>query len=253
MAGSLWEESEVELLKVFLEMKYNHSEIAGELERSTNSIKNKVSKLGLGDSTHGRKTTIEYQNQLPEDILVIEPYKNTDTLIKHKHSCGNIWKAAPHNILKGSSCPKCFGTTRLTTEEYKAKLPSTITLLETYINSKTKILHKHNCGKEWYAIPNNILNGTGCPDCAKDGFSTNKPAVTYLIYFKELDIYKIGISNNYLKRIKHFSYKAEIIFYIQHKVGKNAKDLEAKWLHSIKDYTINTGMLTSGNTETFRF
>ena len=43
-----------------------------------------------------------------------------------------------------------------------------LTPLETYVNSKTKILFKCNkCGYEWRAAPNQILYKTGCPECKK--------------------------------------------------------------------------------------
>lgn len=35
-----------------------------------------------------------------------------------------------------------------------------------YINSQTKILHRCKlCDYEWNIVPNNILNGQGCPQC----------------------------------------------------------------------------------------
>lgn len=52
-------------------------------------------------------------------------------------------------------------------EELRTK-NSLIDILGTYKNSQEKILCKCViCGFEWEAIPNNLLKGTGCPDCAK--------------------------------------------------------------------------------------
>ena len=50
-------------------------------------------------------------------------------------------------------------------EEVKIKNPN-VTVIGTYINARTKILHKCNiCNYEWEIKPSHILNGTGCPNC----------------------------------------------------------------------------------------
>lgn len=58
---------------------------------------------------------------------------------------------------------------RKTHEEYKselAKINPYIEVVDTYINAKTKILHKCKIdGYEWSVLPNSILNGRGCPKC----------------------------------------------------------------------------------------
>lgn len=60
---------------------------------------------------------------------------------------------------------------RKTHEEYVvevAKMHPNIEVIGTYIDAKTHILHRckiDDC--EWYAKPNNILNGKGCPRCSK--------------------------------------------------------------------------------------
>lgn len=48
------------------------------------------------------------------------------------------------------------------------KINPNIEVLETYINAKTKILHRckvNNCKYEWITTPNRILCGAGCPRC----------------------------------------------------------------------------------------
>ena len=73
------------------------------------------------------------------------------------------------------------------------------------------------------------------------------------MYFKNLTIYKIGVTNNIQKRLKTFGYKPEVILILNFKTGKEAKELESIWLKNILPYKINTGLLRSGNTETFEF
>jgi predicted Zn-ribbon and HTH transcriptional regulator len=41
--------------------------------------------------------------------------------------------------------------------------------LEPYINSATKILHRHFCGYEWKVTPNSVQRASGCPRCSKGG------------------------------------------------------------------------------------
>lgn len=56
-----------------------------------------------------------------------------------------------------------------THEEYVVEVAAinpNIEVVEEYINAKTKILHRCKIdGYEWYAIPYDILCGTGCPNC----------------------------------------------------------------------------------------
>lgn len=62
-------------------------------------------------------------------------------------------------------------TKKLTTEEFVAKARKIhfdkIDFSKVvYVNAHTKVLLKCNiCGKEWFATPNSILNGSGCPIC----------------------------------------------------------------------------------------
>lgn len=71
-----------------------------------------------------------------------------------------------------------------THEEYVIELllkNPDIEVVGTYIDVKTKILHRCKIdGYEWMAKPNNILNGRGCPRCSK------KERKTYEDYIVEL-------------------------------------------------------------------
>ena len=71
---------------------------------------------------------------------------------------------------------------KLSHEEFKNRMnliSPTIEILGQYVNAKTKI--KCRClldGYEWYATPDNLLRGCGCPKCAgkvrtTDMFKTN--------------------------------------------------------------------------------
>lgn len=141
-----------------------------------------------------------------------------------------------------------------TTEQYKSELPDDLELLEEYINAKTPILHKHSCGHTWKVRPNCIIKGQGCPKCADHNFDNIKTGYTYLIYFKGLDLYKVGKTGNMTKRFWSFNnYKPELIFYRKFELGLDAALLEKQWLMNIRHLKVNTGKLKSGNGETFEY
>lgn len=115
--------------------------------------------------------------QYVEDVATVNPnidvlgvYVNSSTKILHRCKIdGYEWMVKPNDILNGYGCPRCSGNERYTQEEYVKRVASiayNIEVIGTYIDNKTKILHKCKIdGYEWYAVPNNILNGHGCPVC----------------------------------------------------------------------------------------
>ena len=71
-------------------------------------------------------------------------------------------------IHNNTGCPKCAGRDK-TTEEFINELKeinNDIEILGEYIDTNTKIKCKCKIDNHiWYALPNNLLNGTGCPKC----------------------------------------------------------------------------------------
>lgn len=113
---------------------------------------------------------IDRMKKVNDNIEIIGIYVNYSTPIKCICKIdGYEWYASPSNLLQGKGCPMCGGTKHKTHNEYVKdvfKINKNILVLGTYINVKTPILHK--ClidGHEWYAKPNNILSGKGCPKC----------------------------------------------------------------------------------------
>jgi len=247
-----WEFDEIALLTAFVESGWTHKEISDELDRTYSAVKGKACSLKVC-SLSKKKTTEQYKAELPPDITVLELYIGAQTKILHKHSCGYIWYSNPDNILSGHGCPLCAGNIKKTTEQYKAELPPDTTVLEEYINNNTKILHKHSCGYIWSVAPSHILRGIKCPKCSKYGFNPELPAVTYCIYFKDFDLYKVGISNNYTERINKLGSIPEVVYIRKFDIGIDAMNLEKLWKENLKDYLVNTGLLRTGNTETFRY
>ena len=126
-----------------------------------------------------KKTTEEFINELKEinsDIEIIGEYINDRTKIKCKCKIdGYEWEVTPHNLLKGTGCPKCGIKSRVekqikTHEEFINELKeinSDIEVLEEYKGALTKIKCKCKIdGNEWEMTPNSLLNGQGCPKCS---------------------------------------------------------------------------------------
>ncbi|WP_160687196.1 hypothetical protein [Clostridium sp. C2-6-12] len=122
-----------------------------------------------------KKDTDKFKKQIfhiyKDKIIIIGEYKNSNTKIKVKCSVdGYEWEAYPYNLLKGSSCPRCKGNERYTTKRFEEKIfdlyNDEYSILDQYVNSKSKILIRHNkCNHTWRVSPSSILSGYGCPKC----------------------------------------------------------------------------------------
>ena len=200
-----------------------------------------------------RKTHEEYISQLStinKNIIPIEPYELYSKPIMHRCTiCEFTWKVKPNNLLstKKSGCPSCSGRI-VTNSEYISRLPEDIKALQPYINSRTKITHKHiKCGYEWEASPGNILSGYGCPYCV--GASSN---TVYLVYFSELNLYKIGVAKNVYLRQYGFGQPSVVVHKETYSTEPQARQIEKILLDKVKNLMYDSGILKSGNTETFR-
>lgn len=104
------------------------------------------------------------------DIEVLGFYKNATTKILHRCKIDNyMWEAEPSHIINGHGCPQCGGVAHKTHTQYVyevQQINNNIKVIGTYVDARTKILHQcKKDGYEWYATPNRILSGTGCPVC----------------------------------------------------------------------------------------
>ena len=140
-----------------------------------------------------KKTHKEYVKEVEiinPNIIVIEQYIDAKTPILHKCIIdGCEWYPYPSNVLKGCGCPECRNRKlheqrAKTQKQYETevnKLHPTIQVLGNYINSEVAILHKCSVdGYEWMAKPGNIINGKGCPRCARNLQLTNEEYISRL-------------------------------------------------------------------------
>jgi hypothetical protein len=85
---------------------------------------------------------------------------------------GHKWEAIPQSVMRGSWCPVCAGTQRLTIEDIRktARERGGKCLSNKYVNGVTKLRWRCSKGHEWEAVPDSIRQGTWCPRCgAKHG------------------------------------------------------------------------------------
>lgn len=107
------------------------------------------------------------------EYSVIGKYIDSSTKVKMKHNiCGHIYDVKPNKFTSGRRCPNCNGGTKKTHEKFilevNDKVGNEYSVLGKYINSKTKVLMKHNeCSHEWEVNPTAFLCGSRCPKCVE--------------------------------------------------------------------------------------
>lgn len=209
------------------------------------------------------KTHSEYELKLIHNKISYKPVeKYIDAMTKILHECqkGHLWSATPNNILKGRGCPYCtFRNRKKTNSEYIQQLIAkniAYQPIETYVQGNIKSLHKCPKGHEWLVKPNDILAGSGCPNCASHGFNPAKPAKLYFFSFEynKVTYYKVGITNNTTKERHKEDWnrlKIQVLWELDFDIGAEARNLEKRILFENKQFLVNTWALKSGNTETF--
>lgn len=118
-----------------------------------------------------RKTQKQFEEELTEGIITLEPFKGMDKKIEvHCFFCDNTYKVIPNN-LKKSGCTRCSNMYNRTLEdiddEIRVKTNDKYSLISNnYINANTPIEIKHNeCGKTYKVAMHNFRKGRRCPNC----------------------------------------------------------------------------------------
>jgi Zn ribbon nucleic-acid-binding protein len=135
-----------------------------------------------------------YELVKDEYIILGQEYINSHTKILMRHNCNDCnnyeFYMTPKDFLQGYRCPKCAGSIKLTTEEFKQKVYDLVgdeyTVIGEYINCKTKITIRHNiCNNEFEMTPNSFLCGQRCVKCQNRN------------YIKTTEEYKEEVKNKY--------------------------------------------------------
>lgn len=225
-------------------------ECAKLLGRSISSVQKKAYRLKIS-SNNRRKWTQE------EDKILYTFYSDLGVnycLAKIK----NVTKTQVYSRVKTLNLVcKNSVTKKKTTEQYINQVKALnidVEVLQEYKTNDTPILHNHMvCGTEWLTRPRDILQGRGCPSCAKSGFNSVSEGFLYFLYFPPLGVCKLGITKDIEQRRKEFGVDSILLSSKYFKNGGEAKVTEKLFLDHFKEYLYNTGSLRSGNTETFYF
>ena len=128
---------------------------------------------------------------------------------------GNVWNARVSSLVTvGSGCPKCKATATShrmrTPEEVTIKEINSLKLIEFdgwvdgYSNARSsKLVAKcKSCHGRWVVSASSLIHAnSGCPRCAVSGFDSSSNGFLYALRSECGTMMKIGISNNYKRRI----------------------------------------------------
>lgn len=94
-------------------------------------------------------------------------YLGTQSNMQWQCKEGHQWTALANSIKRGSWCPVCAGTIKLTIKEMKelAEVHNGLCLSNEYINNNTALLWQCKKGHQFKARPDNVKGGTWCPKC----------------------------------------------------------------------------------------
>lgn len=124
-------------------------------------------------------TTEKFKEQVysaeENKYVVLGEYIDAHTPISILHNipeCMHTYSSNPNNFNNGSRCPKCFGSFKRTTDQFKQEVYDLVKneymVLGKYETNQTKIKMEHTtCGFIWSVRPAHFLyEGSRCPKCA---------------------------------------------------------------------------------------
>lgn len=167
-----------------------------------------------------RKTHEEFLREVydlvREEYIVIGEYVNARTKIVIKHNneeCGYYeFEIIPDSFLRGTRCPKCAGTIKITHEEFVNEIynltKDEYIVLSRYNGAHKKVKIKHRtCGYEYEVTPSAFKRGQRCPKCMlkqrSDKAKKTHEEFVKEVYDKYLDEYSLlGVYESYHKHIK---------------------------------------------------
>jgi len=119
----------------------------------------------------GLKLTIGEMQQIAKKRggkCLSEKYTNNQTKLLWECSEEHQWKAIPNNIKRGSWCPKCSGSEKLTIDDMQnaAEERGGKCLSKKYKNARLKLFWECSEGHQWKATFDKISQGKWCPECS---------------------------------------------------------------------------------------
>lgn len=134
------------------------------------------------------------KDNIRDDVEILSTeYKNNHSKLKCKcKNCNNEWETSAKCLLKKRGCPKCGAiksaeSKRFTLCNIKDRVSVILPNIEILRSKEYKNTHDRinckcvKCGKEWKPQAYSLLQGKGCPRCAK---KESKIEVAFLSHFK---------------------------------------------------------------------
>lgn len=182
-----------------------------------------------------KKTTeefiIEVKEKYGNEYTVIGKYDgNKNNIAILYNICGEIFYPTPNNFLRGHKCFKCYGSKKLSTEDFKNKIFSMFNneynVLTDYKDSHTYItvLHKR-CGHIYKVKPYSMLCGHGCSWCNQLSICEN----LICEYLKELNITFVPqaiFKWTYPKKYRYDFYLPKYNYIIEYNGEQHYKEVE---------------------------
>lgn len=170
----------------------------------------------------------------------------------------------PISHIKNSGCPKCANihSSRKRSSTFSEFILKAKTIHGTtyaydkvvYTNSKKTVIITCPIHGDFKQTPNDHLVGKGCSKCQSNGFNKNRPGLVYYLSINNGQAYKIGITNNTVrKRFSKDELKIiEVLSTHRFENGNEAYLKEQEILMRYKEYKyLGPDLLKSGNTELF--
>ncbi len=186
----------------------------------------------------------EYKNKLfknkPHIKLLSKFVRMKDHIDTECLICGTKSKKQARMLLDCNiGCTKCQSI-KMSQSKMKSHaqfvveiIDKTITVIGEYSGGDNKINMKcDKCSHIWSPRAGTLLEGNGCPICAKNGFNTEKPAQLYLYNIDDLYI-GFGITGDaktrhalHRKSFEKFGVDYELIHTFYFEVGLYAREIE---------------------------
>lgn len=155
-------------------------------------------------------TTADITERLHSGIRLIGKYLDAQTKCEFECPVGHRWFAKAITVTRGHGCRCCADEAtgiarRLSQREVQARVGVFgKRLVSDYLGVSTKALFECERGHRWYAIPGNLMNGSGCPICSKHGFDPDGMSDFYvlLVTGSQSAFCGFGITRQFVKRMQ---------------------------------------------------
>lgn len=237
---------------IFMQKPAAHQSGKGCLQCSKSRKINKFEFKILASKKHNNKYSYD----------LVEEFKNTNEKIKIICPEHGIFLQIAKVHLRGSGCPECVGKKKYSTGSFIKKSSAIHNNKYTYEkvkfkNIETNVVITCPIHGDFEQNPRHHMNGSGCKECGKNGYTTNGLRTFYiqrLTIDNKLYGFKYGITNNPQRRRQEQErvslFNHELIYQYEN-IGKYIYLLE-KYVKSMTSTfkTLDKNYIPDGYTET---